>query len=562
MPDARNYRAITGSERHARPEFQIAGNIDPKEVLTITVRLRRLSPKGELHAEAMDLSRRPPRSRNYLKRHEFEAKHGASEHDIEKVISFAHEYGLTVVEASRAKRQIKLSGTVEALCAAFRVELRRYAKGKASYRGRVGSIFVPDELAEIIVGVHGLDNRPVAKPHNRLRQLQIPPLADSPRNAQDGSFSVPDLAQLYNFPPGLDGTRQCIALIELNDIDPTTNKVTGTGFNPSDLQSYFTSLNLPTPQVISLSTDGGTNLAGSDPNADGEVTLDIEVAGAIAPAAKIAVYFAPNTSQGFVDALAQAIHDGENSPSVVSISWGGPEDFQPQQLLDGLDQSLQDAATLGVTVCCAAGDNGSADMPANDPNNPWDGAPHVDFPASSPFALACGGTSLQGSGSTISSERVWNDGVQGGAGGGGVSNRFQRPAYQNAFNIPASPKGNNGRGVPDVSGDADPATGYQIFLAGKPGVVGGTSAVAPLWAGLVARVNQRLAAIGSKPAGFFNPLIYNSSVISEGAFHDIVVGNNDITGTLNGLYPAGQGWDAATGLGSPNGTKLLQVLGG
>lgn len=112
------------------------------------------------------------------------------------------------------------------------------------------------------------------------------------------------------------------------------------------------------------------------------------------------------------------------------------------------------------------------------------------------------------------------------------------------------------------SGDADPATGYQIFLAGKPGVVGGTSAVAPLWAGLVARVNQRLAAIGSKPAGFFNPLIYNSSVISEGAFHDIVVGNNDITGTLNGLYPAGQGWDAATGLGSPDGTKLLQVLGG
>jgi kumamolisin len=562
MPTARNYRTVPGSERFAGPEYQLVGNVDPKDVLTITIRLRRLSSKGELRTEAMDLSRRALRARNYLSRREFTAKHGAAQKDIAKVIAFAHDHGLTIVETSRTKRSVKLSGTVEALCLAFRVELHQYAKGDLHYRARVGSISVPEELSEIIVGVHGFDNRPVAKPHYRRREDRSLARAAAPQNAQDGSFSVPDLARLYNFPLGLDGTGQCIALIELNDIDPKTGKATGTGFNPADLQSYFSSLNLPTPEVISLSTDGGMNLVGPDPNSDGEVTLDIEVAGAVAPGAKIAVYFAPNTSQGFVDVLAQAIHDNDNSPSVVSISWGGPEDFQPQQLLDGLDQSLHDAAALGITVCCASGDNGSADMPTSDPNNPWDGAPHVDFPSSSPFALACGGTRLVGSGSAITSEKVWNEGAQGGAGGGGVSNKFARPDYQVAFNIPASPKGNNGRGVPDVSADADPATGYQIFLAGSRGVVGGTSAATPLWAGLVARINQRLAAIGSKPAGFLNPLIYNNSVINQGAFHDVVSGNNDITGTLNGLYPAGQGWDAATGLGSPDGNKLLQALGG
>jgi kumamolisin len=247
---------------------------------------------------------------------------------------------------------------------------------------------------------------------------------------------------------------------------------------------------------------------------------------------------------------------------VVSISWGGSEDFQPQQFLEGLGETLQDAATLGVTVCCASGDNGSADMPTNDPGSPWDGAPHVDFPSSDPFALACGGTKLVGSGTTITDEQVWNDGPQGGAGGGGVSNKFPRPDYQTMLSIPAAPNGSNGRGVPDVSGNADPETGYQIFLAGNPAVVGGTSAVAPLWAGLIARINQRLVSIGSKPVGFLNPVIYASSVADSGAFRDIVSGTNDITGSLNGRYTAGPGWDPASGLGSPNGSKLLKALGG
>jgi kumamolisin len=562
MTTHRKYFVVPGSERRAPAKSRIIGEVDPKDLLTITVRVRRPSGSSKLRTQTLEMCRQMPHQRDYLTRTEFTTRHGADAEDLAKIATFAHEHGLTVVESSRAKRSVKLSGTIEALTAAFKVELHRYSKADRSYRGRVGSISVPQELAEIVVGVHGFDNQPVAHPHYRRLPKSKVTKEVGPRNAQDGSLSPLDVAKLYDFPQGLDGTGQCIALIELNDLNTSTNQVTGAGFDPSDLQTFFSNLHLPTPQVVVVSTDGGANKPGPDPNADGEVTLDIEVSGAIAPGAKIAVYFAPNTSQGFIDALAQAIHDTDNAPTVVSISWGGPEDSQPQQMLDGLEETLQDAATLGVTVCCASGDNGSADMPTNDPNNPWDGAPHVDFPSSSPFSLACGGTKLVGSGTKIVSEQVWNEGSQGGAGGGGVSNKFARPDYQASLNIPASPNGNNGRGVPDVSGDADPQTGYQIFLAGNPGVIGGTSAVAPLWAGLIARMNQRLVKIGSKPVGFLNPIIYGSSIANGGVFRDIISGNNDITGTLNGLYAAGPGWDPASGLGTPDGAKLLQALGG
>lgn len=558
MPTPNNYHIIPGSERTALPESRIVGEVNPVDLLTVTVRVRRAGTAGELRAHVMAAGQKKPKERRYLTREQFVAEHGATTEDIAKVVSFAHQHGLTVVESSRAKRSVKLTGTIAAFTAAFRVDLHQFKRADLSFRGRLGSISVPAELVGIVEGVHGFDNRPVASPHYRRRENLRELAGVSPHNAPSGSLSPLDVAKLYNFPAGLDGTGQCIGVIELNNIDPSTDMPTGTGFNQADLQTFFSNLSLSTPQVRALSVDGGANVPGPDPNADGEVTLDIEVAGAVAPGAKIAVYFAPNTSRGFIDALTQAVHDSENSPSVVSISWGSAEDFQPQQMLDGLEQALEDAAALGVTVCCASGDDGSADMRPDR----WDGVPHVDFPASSPFALACGGTKLIGSGMNITEEAVWNEGVRGGGGGGGVSNKFARPDYQSPFNIPASPSGNNGRGVPDVSGDADPATGYEIFLAGSPGVIGGTSAVAPLWAGLIARMNQRLVGIGSKPVGFLNPLIYRTFGNGNGAFRDVTVGNNDLTGTLNGLYPAGPGWDAATGFGTPNGTNLLKVLGG
>jgi kumamolisin len=332
----------------------------------------------------------------------------------------------------------------------------------------------------------------------------------------------------------VDGTGECIGIIELSG-----------GYKTSDLKAYFSGLGLKTPSVSSVSVDGGKNSPSGDANgADGEVMLDIEIAGAVAPGAKIVVYFCPNTSQGFLDAITQAVHDTVNKPSVISISWGGPESGWTAQAMEQFDQAFQDAAAVGITVCIAAGDQGSSD-------GAGDSLAHVDFPASSPNALACGGTTLDASTSKIISEVVWNDSSSGGgATGGGISDQFPLPSYQQGAGVPPSANsgGKVGRGVPDVAGNADPDTGYEIRVDGSSVVAGGTSAVAPLWAGLVARLNQALG----KPVGFLNPNLYGP-VHQAGTFRDITSGNN-------GAYSAGPGWDACTGWGVAIGAKLLAAL--
>jgi kumamolisin len=352
------------------------------------------------------------------------------------------------------------------------------------------------------------------------------------------------VAELYGFPTGLDGTNECIGILEF-----------GGGYSHEDLVTYFKNLGITMPSITSVSVDGVKNSPGSDPDADGEVALDIEVAGTIAPGAKIVVYFAPFTEQGWVDALTTAMHDTVNKPSVLSISWGFAEGEPVQgfewtaQTVQAVNETLQSAAALGVSVCVASGDDGSSD-------GINDGLAHVDFPAASPYALGCGGTKLVAAKNKISSEVVWNEGP-GSGGGGGISAMNPRPAWQAGIVPPSvNPSHYVGRGVPDVCGDADPNTGYQIYYGGQANIVGGTSAVAPLWAGLLARINQKLGT----PVGYFNPLLY-SKLGKASAFHDIVKGNNDTTGHVGG-YSAAKGWDACTGWGSPIGTRLLTAFGG
>jgi kumamolisin len=445
------------------------------------------------------------------------------------VAAFAAAHQLVVVESDAARRTMVLSGTSATLGAAFGVALHQVEHDGGTYRGRSGSISVPANLAEVVEGVFGLDNRPQATPHFQLLQQEG---AFAP-HAASAAFTPLELAKLYQFPSGLDGSGQCIGIIEL-----------GGGFRPADIQAYFIALGLPAPDVQAVGVDGGLNHPSNANSADGEVMLDIEVAAAVAPKAKIVVYFAPNTSQGFLDAVTTAVHDSVNKPSVISISWGAAEANWTGQAMTQFDLAFQAAAAMGVTVCCAAGDNGSSDGMA-------DGKPHVDFPASSPFALGCGGTRLVASGSTISAETVWNADPTRSATGGGVSGFFARPAYQKHAHIPAvAGTTHKGRGVPDVAGDADPASGYRVRVDGKNLVIGGTSAVAPLWAGLIALMNQKLA----HPVGYLNPLIYGS-LAGKGLFNDVVAGDN-------GSYAAKPGWDACTGWGSPIGAKLLHALGG
>ena len=296
------------------------------------------------------------------------------------------------------------------------------------------------------------------------------------------------VAEAYAFPAGTTGQGQTVGIVEL-----------GGGFSTQDLTTYFQGLGITPPSVTAVSVDGGQNSPGTDPNADGEVMLDIEVVGAVAPAAAIVVYFAPNTDQGFIDAVSTAVHDSTHKPSVVSVSWGESEDAWSAQARTQMEQILTEAGGLGVSVTVAAGDNGSADAVS-------DGQQHTDFPASAPHALGCGGTSLQASGATIQSETVWNDPGDG-ATGGGVSRQFALPSYQSAASVPVNVDTQAaGRGVPDVSGNADPQTGYRILVDGAEQVIGGTSAVAPLWAGLIARLDRarrlpaRVRAAGPVPA--------------------------------------------------------------
>ena len=454
-----------------------------------------------------------------LPRAQFPQQCGADPADLESLRRFARARGLTEIGVDAARRVLHLRATPQALASAFAVRFGRYQlpDGRGPFIGCEPSPALPPEA----IAVLGLDRRPVAHAHFRR-----------PRTTPTHAYTPLEVGALYEFPPGTDGRGQGVAIIEL-----------GGGFRPGDLEHYFRGLGLAAlPTVTAVGVAGGANTPGGD--ADGEVLLDIEVVGAIAPAAKIVVYFAPNTDQGFLDAITQAIHDTVHKPSVISISWGGAESTWTAQSLTGFDSAFQDAGLLGVTVCCASGDDGSTD-------GETDGASHVDFPSSSPHVLACGGTRLVSSKNKITSEVVWNDGAGQGASGGGVSDTFPLPSFQASANVPVSvnPSHFKGRGVPDVAGDADPATGYQVRVDGRSAVFGGTSAVAPLWAALIALINQQLG----KPVGFLNTALYTAA--AEKTLHDITSGNN-------GAYTAGPGWDACTGLGSPDGQALLTALGG
>ena len=522
MAKGQNRVELKGSARAAMPGGRDVGPVDPNQQIEVTVYLRRGS-RAAPSAEQIGSS--PISERKYLTREEFARTHGARADDIEKVRAFAREYGLQVQSEDRAARVVKLTGTVQAFNEAFGASLRRYEHPSGTYRCRSGSLTIPSELAGVIEAVFGLDNRPQTKPHFRLRKQK----PGAPAQAAAVSYSPVQVALAYDFPANANGAGQSIGIIEL-----------GGGYNPADLSSFFSSLGVAAPQVTAVSVDGATNSPTGDPSGpDGEVELDIEVAGSVAPAAQIGVYFAPNTDQGFIDAVTTAVHDAKLKPSIISISWGGPENSWTAQARDALNSACQDAAIMGVTVLAASGDDGADDGTSS---------PTVDFPAASPYVVGCGGTKLTLAGTAIGSEQAWNElSNNEGATGGGVSVLFALPSYQQGANVPAGPNGFAGRGVPDVAADADPESGYNVIVDGQQTVIGGTSAVAPLWAGLFARINQALG----KNVGYVNSLLYSAS--AEKTFHDITSGSN-------GDYSAGPGWDACTGLGTPDGAALLGAL--
>ena len=471
------------------------------ENITVTIRLRRkkdLPPIGKL-----------------LTREQYLNDYSSAQEDAAKVEAFAHEHLLSTAVIDLARRSVMLTGKLSDFETAFNIKFKKHN----NYRDFSPEVQIPEELKDIVVGVFGLQNKPIARPMFQVAKKngRIISHVEAPQ-----AFTPDQLSKIYGFPQNVNGSGECIAIIEL-----------GGGFRPADITNYFKSLNITAPQVKAIAVDGGKNDPTTANGADGEVMLDIEVAGAVAPGANIVVYFTTNTDQGFLDAITTAIHDTTNNPSVISISWGSAEVNWTQQAMDNFNEAFQTAASLGVSICIASGDSGSSD-------GETDGKVHVDFPASSPYALACGGTSLTVNNNVITSEVVWHDSNTS-ASGGGVSSYFPLPDYQASANVPLEIDTQfKGRGVPDVAANADPDTGYKVLVDGQELVIGGTSAVAPLMAGLIALLNQQ----NGKPSGYIHPQLYST----PGLCRDITSGNNKTTSADTG-YTAGSGWDACSGWG-------------
>ena len=528
------YRRLPGSERSAAPDAELIGPTSASDCISVSVVLRR-RPDGPAVPDLSSYLSTPPSQRRRLSEGEFAERYGAAEDDIARVREFAERNDLEVTEVNAARRTVELSGTVEQFSRAFAVELNQYRRpaperrgreeaGTEFYRGREGFIHVPAALVEIIVGVFGLDNRSV-----------------SHRNAADPPNTNPvplnQITQLYDFPAN-QATGQTIAIFSEG------------GYLASDISSNF-GANPPVVTDVSVNATNGNF-------ADPETTQDIVISASVAPGADVAVYFNDGTQQGWVKTVGRVVHPQLGDPvcSVLSSSWyilNGDDSVLSSGVtaafVTAVDQAFEDAAIQGVTVCIASGDTGSD-------SKVGDGNAHVQYPGSDPWVLSCGGTTIGNVIGTSFDEWVWNDAS--GATGGGVSAIFPLPWYQVDAGVPGSVNdGHHGRGVPDVAANASVASGYPITVGGASFPGNGTSASAPLWAGLIAVLNAAL----NENVGFVNPVLY---ALGSSVFRDIVAEPGAADNSLFGVpgYPAGPGWDACTGWGTPKGKALLAGLHG
>ena len=544
VPDG--HRRLPGSERKPGASARLIRAADDTAKLSATIVLRR-RPDGPSIPDTAHYAATAPSQRSRLSHDDFAKRYGADDADIAKVEAFAQSYGLTVVDVNAARRTVVVTGTVAQFNEAFGVSLNYYehkvARGRLqeehteTYRGRDGSIHVPADLVDVIVAVLGLDDRRITK-----------------RNAGDppgtGRMTIPDMTRLYQFPTN-PATGQTIAILS------------EAGYLPSDISANFAGH----PPVITDVAVGASN----DNTPDSETTQDIFIAASAAPGAEIAVYFTSYTQQGWFDLISRVVHPGSGDPtcSVLSSSFyvtNGDDEATlaaegvSTSWLTAVTQAFQDAAIQGVTICIASGDSG-ADSKVGD------GKAHVQYPASDPWVLSVGGTTVGDVNGASFEEYAWNDEfsfggspVVKGATGGGVSAYFDPPSYQAGADVPPSlADGRHGRGVPDVSANASPNSGYPMILGGAPSdwPANGTSSSAPLWAGLIAVLNSAL----QHNVGFINPTLYQ---LGTNVFRDIVAQPGAADNSLNGVtgYPVRPGWDACTGWGSPNGTALLQALRG
>jgi kumamolisin len=552
-PQPRGLRFTVNGFHHTRfDEADHAGDIDTDQPLEVTLLLRRRKPLAH--------------TGRHLTRDDIEQHHSVAPADAARVRAFAKRFGLTYTPHIRHHATVTLTGPAQAIARAFRVNLAHFDHPNCRYLAPTNTPTIPALIEPVVEAVFGLQTRPAAR--------RTPTRTPRPTT----KLTLPQLADIYSFPPQTDGSGQTIGLIEL-----------GGGFRLSDIRAFCRANNLPIPRITVVELNarnspaspaqirklldfvaGRTRLTPKQQQSPGieaaqatvEVTMDIQILAALAPAAHIVVYFSSSDEQGFYRAITHAVHDPIHRPDILSISWGEPETAVTRTWLRIVNEAFRTAARLGITVLASSGDAGAL-------NNSPDNLPAVNFPASSPFAIACGGTTPL-SQSPSREEIVWNDELHGipGATGGGVSRHFPVPAWQRNSRVPLGPTGKRGRGVPDVAGPADPRHGAPMLIAGTSCATAGTSAVVPLWAALVARLNQSL---GGR-IGHLNPLLYHLAETHQApaahrrkrtvdlaasahthAFKPVTRGNN-------GHYKAGRGWNPCAGHGTLHGETLLTHL--
>ena len=546
----------------------------------LVLRSRPLAPDHPLwHRTAATLR---PHERGRLSRSDLETLQAAEPGDVAAVRAFARRAGLRVVESSRVRHDVVLEGTAAAFEAAFHLELEHFSTPRGRRRGHRGPAHLEARLKDVVESVLGLDELPLAR-----RGL--------PSRAARGELLWPrEVAEAYRFPRGR-GRGQKIAVLSF-----------GGGFHAADLEAYFAKAVSGTPPRVRVASVLGARNApleapklrrfvsdfqarvdaatlakryGADLETaldTFETTMDVEIAGALCPEAELEVWFAPDTPAGWYAAIHAALGQAgafdprsrrsPRPPTVLSISWGNVESQWKANRMWAIHRALELCRHHATTVCCASGDFGSLGSP------PGKAAlPGVSFPASSPYALACGGTRLRLRRDRVAEETAWNSewgGVRM-ASGGGVSGLFPRPDWQRRAGLPdprrlgsplwisgqvARPSRFRGRGVPDVAANADGDSGYRIRVGGVDAVGGGTSAATPLWAALVALLAEELG----HPLGWLNPLAYRAEL--RPGFRDVTRGTNDVSRRPLGFFRAGPGWDAVTGLGSPDAEGLLRAL--
>ena len=582
MPEA-SYQIKGSVPRH---HHQLLGPCDASDHIEFTVKLKRKSEDGLPTLDEFIAGKRAVG----LTRKSLEEKNGASEDAADAVRAWARQQGLSVAAVDLGKRDMRIVGTIAAVEKAFQIHLQKYRHMRLNvdFRCPDKDVSVPESLSKYVMGVIGLNDMPVVV-RNGARVARNPQSAD-PKTLYPGSFYPNEVAKLYGFPQA-QGKGQRVAILEF-----------GGGFNQNTLANYFSKhIGLAATPTVNPVSVLGTQMNIND-GATGEVYLDIEVVGAMAPQATIDVFFAPWTGRGYLAAIEQAVHNDDYA--AVSISYGIDEDLQGDSANPGwpalnqlVDEAFREAAALGVPLFVSSGDQGSSCLRGQLQNGEeitlYAPDAHVSYPCSSPYATAVGGTLLFAQNGAIKNEVIWNElgaliqkkYYLGGATGGGVSDRYPAPSYQTGAGVKltsANPPNKAGRCVPDVAGNAGVASGYLVSQPPGSQVsiapVGGTSAAAPMWAALTACVREALTtANGAAPAAFFfNDFVYANG--KSGAFRTVgggigvtynnqgqevlgavtVVGDN-ISTEVKG-YSGANGYNLCCGWGAPNGQALLNAL--